>query len=350
MEEGHRVLVVDDEEGVREVLARGLVARGLTCHTAADGHRAMAILGQQDHGVVLADIRMPGLDGLQLLERIKRQWPLTEVIIITGVFELESAVEAMRRGAYDYVTKPFDVNEVVFAVERALHKRQLEVQNWYYRENLETEVELRSSELLESNHRLQQLFVAMLKTLANTVEAKAPYTHGHSRRVAEGAVQVGHRLGLARGELSQLELGGLLHDIGKIGVREAVLHKPGRLTPEEYDHVKRHCQIGEHILRPVDQLAAILDYVRHHHEAFDGTGYPDGLAGDALSTGARILAVCDAYDAMTSERPYRRPFSHGQACDELRRCRAAQFDPQVADAFLALYADPASAHEAGAAG
>jgi response regulator RpfG family c-di-GMP phosphodiesterase len=338
MQAGRRILVVDDEASVRDLITRTLASHGFACHTAADGRRALARLEQQPHAVVLCDIRMPEMDGLELLQRVKEQWPLTEVIIITGVFELQSAVQAMRDGAYDYLTKPFTMEQVLFAVRRAFHKRDLEIQNRYYQEHLEAEVELRTVELLESNQRIQQLFVAMLKTLANTLEARDQYTHGHSERVAARAVEVGRHLGLPDAELSQLELAGLLHDIGKIGAREEVLHKPGRLTPEEYEHVQAHCEIGERILRPVEEFSPLLDYVRHHHERVDGTGYPDGLPGHQLSVGAKALAVCDAYDAMTSERPYRAPYSHEHACEELRRCSGTQFDPEVTDAFLAVFA------------
>jgi len=339
MENNHKVLIVDDEAGVRGLLTHALVKVGLTCHGDEDGASALARLQDDEHAVVVTDIRMPEMDGLELLKCIKDQWPLTEVIIITGVFELRSGIEAMRNGAYDYVTKPFHIEDVVFTVERALHKRHLEIQNRYYQDNLEQEVELRTIELLESKQRIQQLFLSMLKSLANTLEANDKYTHGHSERVAAHAVHVGTRLALPERDLSLIELAGVLHDIGKIGVREEVLHKPGKLTEEEYEHIKTHCQVGERILRPVDEFAPILNYVRHHHERVDGNGYPSSLKGSEVPLGARILTVCDAYDAMTSERPYRPPHCHEYACQELRRGRGAQFDRRVADTFLAVLAD-----------
>ena len=342
MNNTHRILIVDDEAGVRDMLARALVGRGFACHAEDGALGALARLEQDDYDVVVTDIRMPNLDGLELLKRIKANYPLTEVIIITGVFELRSGIEAMRNGAYDYVTKPFAIENVAFAIERALHKRDLEIQNRHYQENLEQEVELRTIELLESNQRIQQLFVSMLKTLANTLEAKDHYTRGHSDRVASHAVLVADQLQLTAVDISQLELAGLLHDIGKIGVRESVLHKPGKLTDPEYEHIKGHSELGERILGPIEQFATILDYVRHHHERFDGRGYPDGLIGNDLSLGAKILGVCDAYDAMTSDRPYRSPYSHEHACDEVRRCRGTQFDPTVADVFLQVVAKEAA--------
>jgi len=338
MDTGHSILIVDDEAAVRDMLTWALASRGFTCHAAENGLRALARLQEEECAVVVADIRMPGLDGLELLKRIKARWPLTEVIIVTGVFELRNGVEAMRNGAYDYVTKPFTIEDVVLAIERALYKRDLEIQNRHYRESLEQEVELRTLDLLESNQHVQQLFVSMLKTLANSLEAKDNYTHGHSERVAAHALLVGERLGLTERDLSRLELAGLLHDIGKIGVREAVLHKPGKLTDEEYEHIKTHCRLGERILLPVEEFAPILDPVVHHHERVDGGGYPDGLVGDELSVGAKMLALCDAYDAMTSERPYRSPHSQEYAIAEVRRCRGTQFDPLVTDAFLAVLA------------
>ena len=347
MDPSHRLLVVDDEAGVREMLTRALAARGFTCHAEQNALRALGRLERGDYAVVVTDIRMPHTDGLELLKRIKAFHPLTEVIIITGVFELRSGLEAMRCGAYDYVTKPFAIDDVVFTIERALHKRDLEIQNQHYRENLEEEVQLRTLELLESNQRIQQLFVSILRTLANTVEAKDQYTRGHSDRVAAHAVAVAAELRLPAADLSQIELAGLLHDIGKIGVRESVLHKPEGLTDEEYGHIKTHAALGEGILRPIAEIAPILDYVRHHHERVDGCGYPDGLEGDQLSLGAKILCVCDAYDAMTSTRPYRSPHSHDHACEEIRRCAGSQFDPAVADASLDVVAEAAQAHAVG---
>jgi len=334
MSTAHRVLIVDDEVAVRELLARALGSRGFACTLAEDGRRALAHLEAEEHAVVVSDIRMPELNGLELLKLVKARWPLTEVILVTGAFQLHGGVDAMRSGAYDYLTKPFTIDDVVFAVDRAIQKRDLELQTRHYQENLEAEVEQRTLELLESNQRIQQLFVSMLRTLANSLETKDPYTHGHSERVAAQAILVAARLRLPEADISHIELAGLLHDIGKIGVREEVLHKPGKLSPEEYEHIKTHCELGERILRPVEEFSHILDYVRHHHERFDGKGYPDGIPGDSLSLGAKILGVCDAYDAMTSVRPYRAPFSREHAIEEVRRCRGSQFDPFVADAFL----------------
>ena len=334
MDAAHNILIVDDEAPVCDMLTRALAGRGFVCHAEGSALRALARLGREDYSLVITDLRMPDLNGMELLKRIKASYPLTEVIIITGVFELSSGIAAMRAGAYDYVTKPFAIEGLVLTVERALHKRSLEIQGQYYHENLKAEVEMRTIDLLESNQRIQQLLVSMLKTLANTLEAKDPYTRGHSDRVAAHAVAIAAHFQLPPGDLSQLELAGLLHDIGKIGVRESVLHKPGSLTDEEYEHIKAHAALGERILGPMGELAPILDYVRHHHERIDGRGYPDGLTGDELSLGAKILGVCDAYDAMTSERPYRSPYSHEHARDEIRGCAGTQFDPTVAEVFL----------------
>lgn len=338
MGDARTILIVDDEPGIRDLLTRALAARGFTCHAEGTGLRALARLARRDYAAVIADLRMPDLDGLELLQRIKHARPRTEVIIITGAFELRSAIEAMRRGAYDYVTKPFPVESVVLTLERALHQRDLELANQRFRDHLEAEVELRTLELLESNQRARQLLISMLKTLANTLEAKDPYTRGHSARVAAHAVAVAAELQLPAPDLSRIELAGLLHDIGKIGVREAVLHKRGPLTDEESAHIQAHAVIGERLLGAIDAFAPVLGCVRHHHERVDGAGYPDGLLGDETSLGARILCVCDAYDAMTSDRPYRWASSHAQACEEIRRCSGAQFDPVVADAFLEVVA------------
>ena len=337
MDDPHKVLIVDDEIGIQQMLTRALAARGFTCHAEGSSLRALARVAREDYAVVITDLRVPDLDGIELLKRVKACRPFTEVIIITGVFELSSGVEAMRCGAYDYVTKPFAIETIALTVDRALRARDLEIQSQRHKRQLEAEVELRTLELLESNQRIQQIFLSMLKTLANTLEAKDPYTRGHSDRVAAHAVAAAAHLEFPAPDLSRLELAGLLHDIGKIGVREAVLHKPGRLTDEEYEHIKAHTVLGERILGPVGEFASILDYVRHHHERVDGGGYPDGLCGDELSLGAKILCACDAYDAMTSDRPYRAAYSHEHACEEIQRCAGTQFDPVVAEVFLEVF-------------
>lgn len=334
MDTTRKILIVDDEAGVRGLLSSALAARGFTCHAAASGARALARLARDEYAVVLTDLRMPGIDGVELLERVKAHHPLIQVIIITGVFELCRGVEAMRAGAFDYVTKPFTIEGVVLAVERALRQRDLEIQNQHLQEHLEAEVELRTLALLESNQRLQDLVISMIYTLTAVLEAKDPFTRGHSERVAAHAVAIAEHLGLPEAERRHLELAGLLHDIGKLGVAEAILQKPGSLTDEEYQEIQAHAALAEQMLGDVETFAPIVGPVRHHHERFDGLGYPDGLRGDRVSLAARILSVCDAYDAMTSERPYRASYGHEHACAEIRRCAGTQFDPAVADAFL----------------
>jgi len=233
----------------------------------------------------------------------------------------------VRQGAYDYVTKPFNLGEVTLSVERALEKRRLELEIRDYQLHLEQKVE-------EQAQKIRTAFLNAITSLAYALEAKDKYTSGHSQRVAGISVAIAAELGLSKTEIEKIRLAGLIHDIGKIGVREAVLNKPGKVSAKEYQHILSHSDIGEHILTPIVEDEAILKAVRHHHERYDGRGYPDGLSGEQIPLGARILAVADAYDAMKSERPYRGAMSVETACAEIERGKGTQFDPEVVDAFL----------------
>ena len=233
----------------------------------------------------------------------------------------------MKQGAYDYLTKPFNLDEVVLSVDRALEKRRLELENRDYQQHLEQKVEAQARKIRAS-------FLSAITALAYALEAKDKYTSGHSQRVAEISVAIAKEMGLSQHSTERIRQAGLIHDIGKIGVREAALNKPGRLTDEEFQHVKEHCEMGEHILAPIVEDEEILKVVRHHHEHYDGTGYPNRLSAEQIPLGARILAVADTYDAMTSERPYRGAMSDEAACAEIESGKRAQFDPEVADAFL----------------
>ncbi len=214
------------------------------------------------------------------------------------------------------------------SIERALEKRRLELENREYQQHLEQQVE-------EQAKKIRASFLNAITALAYALEAKDKYTSGHSQRVAEISAAVAKELGLPQHNIEKIRLAGLIHDIGKIGVKESVLNKLGRLTDDEYQHILTHCEIGEHILTPIVEDEQILKTVRHHHEHYDGTGYPDGLSSGQISLGAKILAVADAYDALTSRHPYREAMSIRAACDEIERCKGTQFDPEVADTFLA---------------
>jgi putative two-component system response regulator len=279
---------------------------------------------------VILDIKMPGKSGVQLLPEIKAKYPDTAVIMATAVDDTNTAIDCMRKGAYDYITKPFNLEEVSFAVARALERRRLRLENRDYQQHLEQKVE-------EQAQKIRASFFNAITALAYALEAKDVYTSGHSQRVTEISVAIAKHLGLDKENIEKIRLAGLVHDIGKIGVREAVLNKPGSLSDEEFEHVRLHSVTGERILKPIVDDGEILKAVRHHHERYDGTGYPDGLKGEQIPQLARIIAVADTFDAMTSERPYRKALTKDVACAEVERCRGTQFDPEAADAFLEVW-------------
>ena len=266
---------------------------------------------------------------IELLPEIKATRPDIAVIMATVVTDINTAIHCMKQGAYDYVNKPFNLDEVVLSIERALEKRKLELVNGDYRENLEEKVG-------EQAKKIRASFLNAITALAYALEAKDTYANGHSQRVAEISMAIAKELGLPRDSIEKIRLAGLIHDIGKIGVRESVLNKLGKLTNEEYQGIKYHCETGEHILSPIVEDDEILKAVRHHHERYDGTGYPDGLSGEQIPLTAKILAVADVYDALTSERPYRKAVSAEAACAEIEHSKGKQFDSEVTDAFLRI--------------
>lgn len=323
----YKVLIVDDELVVRNVLLRKLSASGYHCEEAGNAREAMDKLTKIPADAVILDINMPEKSGIEFLPQIKSMYPDTQVIMATAVSDTDTAIRCMRDGAYDYLVKPFNLDEMVLTVERALEKRRLELENRDYQLHLELKVE-------EQTVKIRSVFLNAIKALAYALEVKDRYTSGHSQRVSEVSVAIAQKLGLPAEEIEKLRLAGLVHDIGKIGVQERVLNKPGKLTDEEYQKIKGHPEMGEHILAPVIEDASLLKMVKYHHERFDGTGYPDGIIGEQIPLCARILAAADAYDAMTSERPYRQALSVEAARQQIEMNKGTQFDPAVADALL----------------
>jgi len=321
------VLIVDDEGIIRRLLYQKLSGEGYQCQEADGSAQALDKLRNNTIALVILDIRMPGKSGVELLPEIKVSYPDVAVIMATAITDTSVAIQCMKQGAYDYLTKPFNLDEVVLSVDRALEKRRLELENRDYQQHLEQKVEAQA-------RRIRTSFLSAVTALAYALEAKDKYTSGHSQRVAEISVAISKELGMSRYDIEKIRLAGLIHDIGKIGVRESVLNRPDRLTDEEFHQMKRHCEIGEHILNPIVDDEEILMIVRHHHERYDGTGYPNRLSGEQIPLGARILAVADSYDAMTSERPYRKAMNVETAYAEIERGKRTQFDPEVADAFL----------------
>ena len=331
-----RCLVVDDDPAVRKSIAKVTEALGLAPLQAENGHQALDLLNAEGEvPLIISDVNMPGLSGLELLEEVQKRYPDTAVLMLSGVAEVKTAVACLDRGALDYIAKPALLEEVRARVAKALEKRDLLLQKRFYQKNLELRVRVQAS-------RIKELFLQGVQTLAHALEAKDSYTSGHSMRVSRYAASTAVRLGFTGERLEEVRLGAELHDIGKIGTREAVLNKPGPLTDEEFLHITEHTALGEKILAPLArETPAVLRIVRHHHERMDGRGFPDKLAGDQIPIEARIVCVVDAFDAMTTNRAYRASRSPEAAFEELSRCMGSHFDPEVVKAFQAAFPNPA---------
>ena len=331
-----KCLVVDDEPRLRRVLVRLLEGEGFSCAEAGSGTEALEMLQHEQVPLVISDLRMPQMDGATLLREIIAKWPDTAVIVVTAVAEVESAVACLQLGALDYVAKPFHLDEVRARVMQALDKRRLKMELEDYRHNLEQRVQ-------EQARRIEELSLERLQALVHFLEEKDPYTRGHSVRVANYSTRIARELGLPRHVVEGITLGAELHDIGKIGVSEQVLHKAGKLSEPEYRHIMEHPVIGARILAPLMRdVPAAVAIVRSHHERLDGRGFPDGLAGDQIPLEVRVVTVADSFDAMTSVRPYRPALSVEKALQELEEGKHTQFHAPAVEAFLAAFPDPAA--------
>jgi len=340
-----RILIIDDEPNILSVL-HSLLADDYDCKAATSATEALEYLKEENYDLVLSDIMMPGMSGLELLEEISRLNRDTVVVLISGNLNIQSAIEAMRRGAFDYVTKPFNLSDVEAAVQRALRHQLLLKANRQYEQHLEELVSVRTNELslanVNLNVTLERLYVnyrATLRALAAALEARDVETRGHSERVVAYCMRLGKQLGLAGRDIIALEHGALLHDIGKIGVPDAILLKRGSLNEEEWKQMRRHVEYGAQILRGIDFLEGAARIVAQHHERYNGEGYPNRLIGDKITVGARIFAVADAVDAITSDRPYRRAQPFEAAAEELSKCSGTHFDPAVVRAFVEVPMD-----------
>ena len=338
-----RILIVDDELSVREILAEGLEVFGYETHMAGNADEAEATLREARFHLMLTDIEMPGRNGIDLMNSARRKFPDLDVVMVTGVVDAKTAIQAIRQGASDYVTKPFNLEEVQIVIDRTFEKRRLVAENRAYQEHLEDIVEQRTKELVVKNNQveglyadLQESYESSLQALVTALDFRDNETQGHSYRVVEYAVMVAETMGLAEPDLTWIRRGAILHDVGKIGVPDAILKKPGKLDPEEWDEMRRHPEMGYRMLQHIRFLEPALDIVMSHQERYDGSGYPRGLVGDAIPLGARIFAVVDTFDAMTSDRPYRKALTIDDARNEIGEWSGRQFDPRVADAFLSL--------------
>jgi putative two-component system response regulator len=329
-----RILIVDDEELLCRLLAQRLTSEGYSCVTANNGREALSRFYKDTFSLIISDIKMPEMDGIELLKRVRDLNPKMMVIMVTGFPEIDMAVEAMRLGAYDFLIKPADLDLILLSVKKALEKKGLEEELEAYHKNLERLVEERTAKLQHAYRVLKKAHLDSVKVLAEAIDAKDPYTRGHSDRVTRMSLGIATHLGFSEDRLESLEYGALLHDIGKIGIKDEVLQKPGVLNPGEIQYIREHPLIGVKIVEGMDFFKDKIPMIRCHHEYFDGSGYPDGLIGEAIPLEARIIAVPDAFDAMTSLRPHRRAMPLEEVLRELQKGRAKQFDPKILAIFL----------------
>ncbi len=327
-----RLLIVDDEAEVRGVL-HDLLSFSYECGEASSAEDALAQLRASEYQLVISDITMSGMSGLEMIPHVKVISPDTVIVMISGMQTIESAINALRLGAFDYLMKPFDLRQAEAAVERALEHHELIVAKRRYENHLEELVNQRTAELDDALGSLENAYRSTLKALTAALETRDAETHGHSERVVTFSLRLGREYGLSSAEMKSLEFGSLLHDIGKIGVPDAILRKPAKLTDEEWVRMREHPLHGQQILRGIKFLEGAARVVAQHHEKWDGSGYPLGLKGEEIDICARIFSVADAFDAITSDRVYRQGRSYEAAAAELDEWVDRQFDPKVVEAF-----------------
>jgi len=320
------LLTVDDEAGIRKLLRRRLSREGYRCEEAGSAEQALDILAASPISLVILDIKLPGKSGIEVLPEIKMGYPDTAVVMVTVLSEMSVAIQCLKQGADDYICKPFNLDEVSLSVQRALERRDLQLKLKGYQQHLEETVE-------EQTLEIRKLSLGAIESLVFALEAKDKYTGGHSRRVANMAVALGNELGLSPDHIEDLRWGSLLHDVGKIAVDQDIQNKADGLTNEEYEHIMIHAHVGAGIVQPVVN-DRVVKTIEHHHDYYDGSGLLHALAGDDIPLAARILTVADAFDAMTSDRPYRPAMSSREAMDEIERGAGTQFDPAVVAALL----------------
>ena len=334
-----RVLAVDDEPVAAKLLSLILAPPAFRCATACTAEEALVALQRESFDAVISDLQMPGLSGMELLAEVRHNHPHMAFLVTTGVDDVDVGVKAMRSGADDYLVKPLRENAVVASLENALHKRRLEQEIELYRHHLEEMVAERTEQLHAALAKIEQSYEDTLQSLGAAIDLRDNETAGHSRRVCLYSLEIARALGWQEKELGSLARGASLHDIGKLGVPDGILLKRGPLTDEERKTMQRHAQIGFDLVKDIPFLADATDVVLMHHERFDGSGYPKGLKGEQIPLSARIFAIADTLDAITSERPYQRASSFKSAREIVRRLSGTAFDPQLVNVFLNIRED-----------
>jgi putative nucleotidyltransferase with HDIG domain len=329
-----RILVVDDEEAIREIVASMLTAAGYSCRQAGSGIEALAVLTSGDEfELMLSDLMMADLDGIGLLERTKEKYPDMPVVMVTAVHDISVALAAIRNGAYDYLLKPFEREQLLNTVSRALENRRLKMENRTYQINLESLVEARTNQLQAALRDLERSYDMTLQALGDALDMKDRETEGHSKRVTAFTMAISRAMGLAPEQVATIARGAFLHDIGKISIPESILNKPGKLDTQETAIMREHCFKGYQLAKKIPFLADACEIIYSHQERFDGTGYPRGLKGEEIPLGARIFSIADTLDAITSDRPYRAARPLAVARKEIQDWSGRQFDPEVVAIF-----------------
>jgi len=332
-----RILIVDDEDSIREVVSSMLSSSGFVCTQAQSGREALALLQSgEEYELMLSDMMMPVMDGEALLAATKERFPDIPVVMVTAMHDISIALNAIRNGAYDYLLKPFDREQLLATVRRALENRRLKLENRKYQTELESLVTARTEQVRQALASLERSYDITLEALGNALDLKDAETEGHSKRVTAFTIAIARAMGISGDQIRVIARGAFLHDIGKMAIPDAILRKPGALDPEEVAIMREHCYRGYQILRRIPFLTEASEIVYAHQEKYDGTGYPRGLKGEQIPLGARIFSVADTLDAMTSNRPYRaaQPLSAARA--EIDKWSGRQFDPQVVKVFLEM--------------
>jgi putative nucleotidyltransferase with HDIG domain len=332
-----RILVVDDEETIREIVCSMLTTANYKCRQAASGMEALALLESgEEFELMLSDLMMANLDGIGLLEKTKERFPEMPVVMVTAVHDISVALAAIRNGAYDYLLKPFEREQLLATVSRALENRRLKLENRAYQSGLESLVDTRTAQLKKALVDLERSYDITLEALGDALDKKDAETEGHSKRVTAFTIAIARNMGLSKDQIAVIARGAFLHDIGKMAIPDAILRKPGKLTPDEILIMQEHCYHGYEILKKIPFLGEAAEIVYAHQERYDGTGYPRGLKGEQIPLGARMFSVADTLDAITSDRPYRPAQSLTAAREEIRAWSGRQFDPDVVKVFLEM--------------
>ncbi|MGB9203372.1 MAG: HD domain-containing phosphohydrolase [Terriglobales bacterium] len=330
-----RILVVDDEETIREIVSSMLGGANFQTRQAASGIEALAILESgEDFDLVLSDLMMAEMDGIALLERAKERYPDMPIVMVTAVHDIQVALQALRNGAYDYLLKPFEREQLLATVRRALENRRLKRENDAYRTNLESLVAARTQQWKNALSELEKSYDITLEALGDALDLKDAETFGHTRRVTAFTIALASRMGLPKEQIRVIARGAFMHDIGKMAIPDKILNKPGKLTDDEMAIMREHAYLGYNMLRKIPFLAEAAEIVYAHQERYDGTGYPRRLKGDEIPLGARMFSIADTLDAMTMDRAYRPAQSFQAAREEIERWSGRQFDPEIVKIFL----------------